>query len=418
MASIARKNLFEDIPRFLVAQAGIMFAVSLVTIQIGILRGFSRSTAVVIDYASADLWVASKEMVSFELTSPIPADYINQASKIPGVDRAEILLLRAGRWRGPDGKLSPTRIFGFNPDGQLFAGWRLLDGSLSAIKQPYTAIVANGVQKSLGLETPDQKTGGAIGGLPVTIVGTAEDIQSNASSPFLFSSLETANTYGSAEVNSSVNCTRQASGDLNCVNTFKNRPLGEKIGELAPPKPLSLSDPITYILIRAKPGEDLTALKQRLSNALPETQVLTQKELAAITRNYWEARTGVGFILGLGATVGFIVGMVVVGQILYASVADHLREFGTLKAMGAPNRVIYRIIIEQSLWMAGLGYVPSMALCLTLGQWTQVTRGIMILIEPSTAAAVLLLTVAMCVGSALFAVQKVTRVDPAIVFKA
>ncbi len=395
-----------------------MFAVSLVTIQLGILKGFSRSTAIVIDYASADLWVASKEMVSFELTSPIPADYINQATQTPGVDRAEILLLRAGRWRGPDGKLSPTRIFGFNPDGQLFAGWKLRDGQLDAIKQPYSAIVANGVQKSLGLDPPDERTGGSIGGLPVTIVGTAEDVQSNASSPFLFASLETANAYGSAEVNSSINCTRNTSGDLNCVNSFKNRPIGEKVGELPPLKPLSVGDPITYILIRAKAGEDIPLLKQRLTQALPETQVLTQAELAALTRNYWEARTGVGFILGLGATVGFIVGMVVVGQILYASVADHLREFGTLKAMGAPNGVIYRIIIEQSLWMAILGYVPSMGICLALGQWTQVTRGIMILIEPSTAVAVLVLTVAMCVGSALFAVQKVTRVDPAIVFKA
>ncbi len=395
-----------------------MFAVSLVTIQLGILKGFSRSTAVVIDYASADLWVASKEMVSFELTSPIPADYINQASQTPGVDRAEILLLTAGRWRGPDGKLSPTRIFGFNPDGQLFAGWKLLEGQLDAIKQPYSAIVANGVQKSLGLDPPDTKIGGSIGGLPVTIVGTAQDVQSNASSPFLFTSLETANTYGNAEVNSSVNCKRDTKGDLKCVNTFKNRPLGEKVGDLAPPKPLSVGDPITYILIRAKVGEDIPALKQRLTQALPETQVLTQAELAAITRKYWEVRTGVGFILGLGATVGFIVGMVVVGQILYASVADHLREFGTLKAMGASNSVIYRIIIEQSLWMAVLGYVPSMGICLALGQWTQVTRGIMILIEPSTAALVLVLTVVMCVGSAFFAVQKVTRVDPAIVFKA
>ena len=416
MASIARKNLFEDIPRFLVAQAGIMFAVSLVTVQLGILKGFSRSTAIVIDYARADLWVASKEMVAFELTSPIPADYVNKSMAVTGVDRAEILLVRAGRWRGVDGKLSPARIFGFNPDGELFAGWTLSDGSLNAIKQPYTAIVASGVEKSLGLDK-DIRTG-SIAGLPVTIVGTAEDVQSNASSPFLFSSLETANTYGDAEINSSINCIRQPDGDLNCTNSFKNRPLGQKLGDLAPPKPLSLSDPISYILIRAKPGQNLPQLRQRLLASLPETQILTQAEIAAITRNYWEVRTGVGFILGLGATVGFIVGMVVVGQILYASVADHIREFGTLKAMGASNGVIYRIIFEQSLWMAILGYVPSMGICLALGQWTQMTRGIMILIEPSTAAAVLLLTVMMCMGSAIFAVQKVTRVDPAIVFKA
>jgi putative ABC transport system permease protein len=136
------------------------------------------------------------------------------------------------------------------------------------------------------------------------------------------------------------------------------------------------------------------------------------------TRTYWQQRTGIGFILGLGATVGVIVGMVIVGQILYSSVADHLKEFGTLKAMGASNWVIYRIIIEQALWMAVLGYIPSLGLCLGLGAWTFATQGITILITPLTATGLLGLTIVMCVGSALFAIQKITHVDPAIVFKA
>jgi putative ABC transport system permease protein len=136
------------------------------------------------------------------------------------------------------------------------------------------------------------------------------------------------------------------------------------------------------------------------------------------TRSYWQQRTSIGFILGLGATVGFIVGMVIVGQILYSSVADHIREFGTLKAMGASNWVIYRVIIEQSLWMAVLGYIPSIFLCLGLSFWAQSAQGVIILIEPATAAGVFLLTIVMCVGAAIVAVQKVTRVDPAIVFKA
>ncbi len=71
MVSIARKNLLEDFPRFLVAQAGIMFAVTLVTIQTGILNGFTRSTALLIEDSEADIWVASEEMVHFELTEPL-----------------------------------------------------------------------------------------------------------------------------------------------------------------------------------------------------------------------------------------------------------------------------------------------------------------------------------------------------------
>ncbi|MBD2326228.1 FtsX-like permease family protein [Alkalinema sp. FACHB-956] len=416
MASIARKNLFEDIPRFLVAQAGIMFAVSLVTIQLGILKGFSRSTAIVIDHARADLWVTSKEMVYFELTSALPADYLTEAEKVVGVDRAEVLLLRSGRWRDANGKLAPVRIFGFNPEGQLFAGWQVLQGKVEDLKQPYTVMLDQDSRRSLGINQVSSQ--GSIGFLPATAVGFLDDVQSNASSPFLFASLETANAYGTAELSSSINCTRQSNGELNCTNRFQNRPLGQKVGEIQPPARLNLGDPITYILIRAKPGENLDRLKQRLREALPATEVYTQREMAALTRNYWEERTGVGFILGLGAAVGFIVGMVVVGQILYSSVADHMREFGTLKAMGASNWVIYRVIIEQALWMSILGYIPSILLCVGLGHWTQAAKGVMILIEPTTAAGVFVLTVVMCIGSALFAVQKVTRVDPAIVFKA
>jgi putative ABC transport system permease protein len=74
--------------------------------------------------------------------------------------------------------------------------------------------------------------------------------------------------------------------------------------------------------------------------------------------------------------------------------------------------------VEQALWMAVMGYIPGMVLCLGLGAWTSATQGILVLITPVTAIAVFGVTVSMCVGSAVFAIQKVTRVDPAIVFKA
>jgi putative ABC transport system permease protein len=86
--------------------------------------------------------------------------------------------------------------------------------------------------------------------------------------------------------------------------------------------------------------------------------------------------------------------------------------------MGASDWVIYSVIIEQALWMAGLGYLPSLILCLGVGTWTSATQGILILITPTTALGVFGITVVMCVSAALFAIQKVTRVDPAIVFKA
>ena len=85
--------------------------------------------------------------------------------------------------------------------------------------------------------------------------------------------------------------------------------------------------------------------------------------------------------------------------------------------MGASDGVLYGVIIEQALWMAILGYIPGMLLCLGLRIWVA-NKGIILLITPISAAGVLGITVAMCVGSAFFAIQKVTRIDPAMVFKA
>ncbi len=415
-SKIARRNLLEDKTRFLVAQAGILFAVSLVTVQLGILRGFTRSAAMLVDYSTADLWVANQDMVHFELTSSMPADNLRKASQVSGVEKAEVLLMQSGRWRNQTGQLSVVRIWGFNPDSKMFAGWPVVQGQLSELKQPYKVFVDQASLDSLDVSQVGDTA--RIANLPVEIVGLTKDTKSIAASAYIYTSLETANAYGTAELTSAITCRRNDDGTLNCSNQYTNINSDGLLENPPVPPRLNLADPITYILIRARPGEDLAALKQRLQQSLPDTLVLTSRELAQRTRTYWEARTSVGFILGLGATISFIVGMVIVGQILYASVTDHIREFGTLKAMGASNWVIYSVIIEQSLWMAVLGYIPSIVLCLGLSRWAMIAKGVLILIEPTTAASVFVLTVVMCVGSAVFAVQKVTRVDPAIVFKA
>jgi putative ABC transport system permease protein len=411
MASIARKNLFEDIPRFLVAQAGIMFAVSLVTIQTGILNGFTRSTGILIDRSQADIWVASKDMVYLELTLPMPAGNLNEAQKIPGVARAEPLLLGGGIWRNREGKLSTTRIFGFDPGGQLFNAFEITEGSLDALKQPYSIMIDRANLKNLNIEKVGDTAN--IGSLSAKVVGMTQGSQSIASGNFLFTSIENTKAYATGNRTSNLNCRMEADQFL-CTNVYEQSPANP---QAVTPTPLTATDAISYILIRAQPGQDLEALKRQLEATLPDTQAYTRDEMAQLTRNYWLRRTGVGFILGLGATVGFIVGVVIVGQILYSSVSDHLKEFATLKAMGVSDRVLYSIIIEQSLWMAVLGYIPSMALCLGLGAWTFATQGVTILITPLMATGILGVTIFMCVGSALFAIQKVTHVDPAVVFK-
>lgn len=417
MVSIARKNLFEDIPRFLVAQTGIMFAVSLVTIQTGIFNGVIRSTSLLVDNSRADVWVTSKRMVHLELTESILFDHLARSRKVNGVARAEALMTGATRWKVSQGELTLVKLWGFDPQGQLFVPGVLQEGNISALKQPYTVLADRSDLKTVRMKKIGDS--GEIGSLPAKLVGISQDTQSVLSSAFLFASLETVNAYNNTRISSKLDC-KWVSGKITCNNTYKKAQASEPRDSSSPPElqPLSLNTPISFILIKAKPGQEMEKLKRDLEAELPDARAYTTEELSEKIRNYWQRRTGIGFILGLGAVVGMIVGVAIVGQILYSSVSDHIKEFGTLKAMGASNRIIYGVIVEQSLWMAVIGYIPGMLLCWGLGNWTLATQGIVILITPVTAVAVFGVTILMCVGSALFAIQKVSHVDPAIVFKA
>jgi len=387
MASIARKNLLQDIPRFLVAQAGIMFAVSLVTIQTGLQRGFASSSSVLIDKSQADIWLTSDKMVHLDLTLPLEFDKVLQAQNVAGVDRAEALIYGGELWRDKNDNLGSVTMIGFEPEGQLFAPWNITKGSVKDLKQPFSIFVD---ETSLeGLKLKGVEDSGKIENLKAKVVGLTQGAKSIVLGNLVFTSLENANTY--------------------------RNPLAEATST---PQALQSKDRITFVLVRAKAGENLETLKKRLEQALPKTRAYTRQEMSIQTQNYWKERSGIGFILGLGAVVGIIVGVVIVGQILYSSASDHIKEFGTLKAMGASDWVIYTVIIEQALWMAILGYIPGIALCLGVAAWTAATQSIVILITPVSAATVFGITVVMCVGSAIFAIQKVTRVDPAIVFKA
>ncbi|MBD1807834.1 ABC transporter permease [Microcoleus sp. FACHB-SPT15] len=418
MVSIARKNLLEDIPRFLVAQLGIMFAVTLVTLQTGIFNGFTESTGQLINNSAADIWVASDSWVQIELTLPIPLSNVIEARNVAGVERAEALIFGGALWRKSSNEIMRVRVVGFDPKGGLFTPINVIQGSASELNTPYTVIVDKTSLKSLNIKGIGATV--QVNSLPARVVGLTQGNNSIVSNAFMFTSLESANAFSTSGQTSSVSCQLPSgSTELKCTNTYLNTPqTGTQSTPPTAPNKLVASDLITYVLVQAKPGQDLQVLKQRLEAALPNTRAFTSTEFNKKNQTFWERRTGIGFILGLGAVVGVIVGVIIVGQILYSSVSDHLKQFGTLKAIGASDWVVYGVIIEQALWMAVLGYLPSMALCYSVAAWTFFSQGILILITPVSAIAVFGLTVAMCVGSAIFAIQKVTRLDPAMVFKA
>ena len=346
---------------------------------------------------------------------PLPLEYMVQARDVKGVKRAEALIFRSARWRDPSGQIHAVTVVGSTPSGKLFSPWNVVQGEINSLKEPYGVIVDETNLETLGVtQLGDVST---LGGLEARLVGIVEGTQPIINNNLIFTSLKNANAYVNARLQTSTRC-KLEDGDLKCVNIFDDTNPAEKQVISSAPKQLTLTDPISFVLIEIEPGQDLDELRERLEETLPNVKTYTTEEMSERTQTYWKQRTGIGFILSLGAAVGILVGMIVVAQILYASVSDHLKEFGTLKAMGAPDKVIYSVILEQSLWMALLGYLPGMALCMGVTSWASASQGILILITPTSAVMVFGLTVIMCAGSAIFAIQKVTQVDPAIVFKA
>ena len=151
------------------------------------------------------------------------------------------------------------------------------------------------------------------------------------------------------------------------------------------------------------------------SAKLPDSEVLTRAEFRTRSLNHWLFATGAGVALIGGAVLGLIVGTVIVAQTLYSSTKDHLSEFATLRALGSSSGYIHKVILTQAGLSAVLGYVLGMSIALTIVYLSDHTA-LPIVMSPGLAALLLALTFAMCAISALSAIGKVMRIDPAMVF--
>ena len=171
----------------------------------------------------------------------------------------------------------------------------------------------------------------------------------------------------------------------------------------------------TYLLVRAGSGADVQQVRRDLLGSLTDVEVLTPGEFRERSRSFWLFGTGAGAALFAGALLGVIVGTVIVAQTLYSSTKDHLNEFATLRAIGSSRRYIYKVIICQALLSAVIGVGLAYLVGLLVVRMTAASA-LPIVITPGLTAVLFALTVVMCVVSAIAAIMKVTRIDPAMVF--
>lgn len=373
MPSLARRNLFHDKVRLVVTLTGIVFSVVLASIQLGLFVGFTRATSDIITHSNADIWIKSAGVPNMENGEPFSERKLYQVRSVPGVARVEKVIIQFGSWKRPNGAVEGCLLIGFNTRQEMGAPWNLVAGKLSDLETPDAVIIDELYKEKLGVTHLGQSV--EIRGYRARVVGFTRGIRSFTTSPPVFTSFKNAQNYfGIREADT------------------------------------------IYILVRAAEGVIHAELARRISERVSDVDVLTTDEWSREQQFYWMFGTGAGITVLIAAGLGVLVGVVVVAQTIYSATVDHLREYGTLKAMGATNLYIYKIIIKQAVISALIGYTIGMTIALFASHVSQ--QGTTAVILPwQLVAGLFALTVGMCVGASLVSINKVTRLDPAMVFK-
>ena len=176
------------------------------------------------------------------------------------------------------------------------------------------------------------------------------------------------------------------------------------------------SDSTVFVIAKVASGISVHDAVESLRSRLKGVDVYTREDFSMKTRRYWAIETGVGFSFLLTIIISFLVGMLIVGQTIYNSTVEHIKEFGTLKALGADNFEIYKIIFSQAIINAMAGYVVSLLITIAsvklyeAGDMVMVVRGWVNLL-------VLGLTLIMCLSSGFVSIRRIKRIDPAILFR-
>jgi putative ABC transport system permease protein len=370
--TLAFRNLFHDRVRLAVTLVGILFSIVLVAVQLGLYLGSSNMITENIDRANADLWITIYGAKSFEdggmLLTPRER---HQALATPGVKNVIPLIVRFAEWRKPAGGSTRVVVVGTDAEDNGLVPFKLVQGTWEDIKAPEAVAVDKTYLNELGIkgigDTAQIVTG------RVRVRALTDGIRSFTQSPYTYTTLNRA---------------RALFGD---------------------------SDGVTFYLVQLEPGANVAKVQHELQSRLEGAEVLTKQEFRDRSLRQWLFRTGAGVALIGGALLGSLVGTVIVAQTLYSSTKDHLSEFATLRALGSSSGYIHQVILAQAGMSAVIGYVLGMTIALGVLVLSKNTA-LPLVMTPGLAFWLFTLTVGMCAISALSAIVKVTKIDPATVF--
>jgi putative ABC transport system permease protein len=373
MVSLARKNLLHDRLRFVITVAGVAFAVTLVLVQVGLFMGLLDKATVTIQHASADIWVTSKETPNVDFAHTFPETRVLRVRGVPGVARADNLIVQFMNIQLPTGAEEGCLVYGLEDFAVWNLPWSIQGADARDLKRGDFILMDQSAVRRFGPFAVGEHR--EILRRRFKIIGTTTGAASFTTAPIVFMDFRRA----------------QQRVETLVGNT-------------------------QYVLVKLAPGADAQQVKAAIQGRLPFNDVYTKDEWASRSRSYWIVSTGLGMNMGITVFLGILVGIVVVAQTLYTSAVEHVKEFGTVKAIGGSNWDIYRILGEQALIAAIVGYAIGGAMSLAMRP-AMARLYLNVLISPGFAATVFVGTLLMCLGAAMLSFKRVAGIDPALVFR-
>jgi putative ABC transport system permease protein len=368
--------------RLLVALSGIAFADVLIFMQLGFQNALYDSNTRLNRAVLADIVLISPQSRNMQNLGTFSRRRLLQAADVQGVESTQAMYIGSITWKNPQTRRKTTvQAIGFNPE-QPSLDIPEVNNQLDKIKLPDSFLFDRGARGEYQQVFSQVDAGEVV---------TTEVDKRTISINGLF---KLGASFGSDGT--------LISSDDNFLRLFPKRQAGS----------------INLGLINVQAGYDVKQVIEGLKSHLQtdDVRVMTKAEYVKFEEDYLKKESPIAFIFGLGVSMGFMVGVIIVYQVLSTDVNAHLKEYATFKAMGYGNSYLLGVIFEEAIILAGLGFMPGFIIPLGLYQLAAAATDLPIYMTMARAVTVLLLTIIMCTISGIVATQKLQAADPADMF--
>lgn len=367
--------------RLLVAVAGIAFADILIFMQLGFYNSIFGGVTRINEHLNGDLYIVSSRSKFMDDGQTFDRHHLYQADAVEGVSTASPFYYSHAGWVNPwNKKVTDVAILAFDPAHPVL-DLPDVNQQLETIKLPDQVLVDRQARPDLGAIAAAFDLGKTV---------TTELSQRRVSVGGMFTLGSTLFVEGFL-ITSDWNYLRLYGAD-----SIDNLKVG---------------------VLNVQSGEDIAAVKQRVRDSLPNVvSIMTHQEFIAAEKDFWDKNHPAGTIFNFGVAMGFVVGVVIVYQVLFADVNDHLAEYATLKAMGYPDKSLLAIVFQEAIILALLGFIPGFGVSIGMYSLLETLTQMPLAMQSAVAVRVFLLTVTMCLASGAIAIRKLQSADPAEVF--